>query len=134
MNEIVSGLYRRFKDWSQRGFSAEDVTWCEVKADVIRLLATAPPAAIPAAPSEAGKQRFRWTDGTRTLKQDVLSAVHTYADSKPENDPSDPESWESWFKAAFDLCGDRIGDIFDEHERRAALAQPAPVQPPEEQA
>ncbi len=53
VNEIVSGLYRRFKDWSQRGFSAEDVTWCEVKADVIRLIAATPPAAIPAAPSEA---------------------------------------------------------------------------------
>ena len=52
VNEIVSGLYRRFKDWSQRGFSAEDVTWCEVKADVIRLITATPPAAIPAAPSE----------------------------------------------------------------------------------
>lgn len=52
VNEIVSGLYRRFKDWSQRGFSAEDVTWCEVKADVIRLIAATPPAAIPAAAEE----------------------------------------------------------------------------------
>jgi hypothetical protein len=35
---IVAGLYRRFKDWSKRGFGPDDVTWCEVKADVINLL------------------------------------------------------------------------------------------------
>jgi hypothetical protein len=31
---IVTRLYRRFKDWSRRGFGPDDVTWCEVKADV----------------------------------------------------------------------------------------------------
>lgn len=36
---IVSALYRRFKDWSKRGFGPDDVTWCEVKADVLALLA-----------------------------------------------------------------------------------------------
>jgi hypothetical protein len=35
---VVSRLYRRFKDWSQRGFSAEDVTWCEVKADILAMI------------------------------------------------------------------------------------------------
>lgn len=39
VDEIVTGLYRRFKDWSQRGFGPDDVTWCEVKADVIALIA-----------------------------------------------------------------------------------------------
>ncbi|WP_314435826.1 hypothetical protein [Massilia timonae] len=39
VDAIVTGLYRRFKDWSKRGFSADDVTWCEVKADVIALIA-----------------------------------------------------------------------------------------------
>ena len=36
--EIVTALYRRFKDWSKRGFGPEDVTWCEVKADIEKLL------------------------------------------------------------------------------------------------
>ncbi|QRF55785.1 hypothetical protein [Variovorax paradoxus] len=58
VNEIVSGLYRRFKDWSQRGFSAEDVTWCEVKADVIRLITATAPAAIPAAPATDERSAF----------------------------------------------------------------------------
>jgi hypothetical protein len=39
VDAIVTGLYRRFKDWSKRGFGADDVTWCEVKADVIALIA-----------------------------------------------------------------------------------------------
>lgn len=37
-DEVVTQLYRRFKDWSQRGFTAEDVTWCEVKADILSLI------------------------------------------------------------------------------------------------
>ena len=40
VDAIVTGLYRRFKDWSKRGFGPDDVTWCEVKADVIALIAT----------------------------------------------------------------------------------------------
>lgn len=36
---IVTGLYRRFKGWSQRGFGPDDVTWCEVKADIESLIA-----------------------------------------------------------------------------------------------
>jgi len=39
---IVTALYRRFKDWSARGFGPEDVTWCEVKADLLALIAAAP--------------------------------------------------------------------------------------------
>lgn len=39
VDAIVTGLYRRFKDWSKRGFGPDDVTWCEVKADIIALIA-----------------------------------------------------------------------------------------------
>lgn len=54
---IVSSLYRRFKEWSKRGFGPEDVTWCEVKAEVEALIAmnrgdhakpTLPPAVLDA--------------------------------------------------------------------------------------
>jgi hypothetical protein len=51
-DEIVTRLYRRFKDWSKRGFGPDDVTWCEVKADVLALLA-APEVAQPAAQGES---------------------------------------------------------------------------------
>lgn len=37
-DEIVTRLYRRFKDWSRRGFGPDDVTWCEVKADVMAMI------------------------------------------------------------------------------------------------
>ncbi|MBB5444608.1 MULTISPECIES: hypothetical protein [unclassified Paraburkholderia] len=42
---IVTSLYRRFKDWSKRGFGPDDVTWCEVKADVLAMIAAAPRSA-----------------------------------------------------------------------------------------
>ncbi|CAM4133514.1 hypothetical protein KESI111651_04175 [Kerstersia similis] len=38
-DEIVSGLYRKFKEWSKRGFGPDDVTWCEVRAAVMDLMA-----------------------------------------------------------------------------------------------
>ncbi|WP_024767481.1 hypothetical protein [Pseudomonas nitroreducens] len=41
VDAIVTALYRRFKDWSARGFGPEDVTWCEVKADLLALVAQA---------------------------------------------------------------------------------------------
>jgi hypothetical protein len=37
-DEIVTQMYRRFKDWSKRGFSADEVTWCEVKAEINQLI------------------------------------------------------------------------------------------------
>jgi len=42
---VVSKLYRKFKEWSQRGFTADDVTWCEVRGYVAELLNTHPPTA-----------------------------------------------------------------------------------------
>lgn len=44
VDPIVSKLYKKFKDWSQRGFTADDVTWCEVRGYVAELLNTHPPA------------------------------------------------------------------------------------------
>ncbi|KQQ40412.1 hypothetical protein ASF61_06555 [Duganella sp. Leaf126] len=46
-DEIVSALYRRFRAWCGRGFGPDDVTWCEVKADVLALIAATPPTAPP---------------------------------------------------------------------------------------
>lgn len=39
VNAIVTGLYRLFKGWSKRGFGPDDVTWCEVKAEIQKLVA-----------------------------------------------------------------------------------------------
>ena len=83
----------------------------------------AAPQAVQAAVSVAHRKEF--TDGHRTLEQDVFSAIHDYAATKPEQDPDDPESWESWFEAAFDLLGTRVGQIFEEHAERSAPAHPA---------
>jgi len=41
VDEVVSRMYRRFKEWSKRGFGPEDVTWCEVRADVLAMIAKA---------------------------------------------------------------------------------------------
>ena len=35
---FVSALYRQFKEWEGRKFSADDVTWCMVRAKVEELL------------------------------------------------------------------------------------------------
>lgn len=37
-DEIVSRMFLRFRDWSRKGFGPEDVTWCEVRADVLALI------------------------------------------------------------------------------------------------
>jgi len=37
-DSIVTQLYVRFKEWSKRGFSADDVTWCEVKNEINQLI------------------------------------------------------------------------------------------------
>lgn len=37
-DKIVTSLYRRFKEWSARGFTADDVTWCEVKSEIQDLI------------------------------------------------------------------------------------------------
>lgn len=37
-DDVVTALYRRFKQWSEAGFGPDDVTWCEVKADIMALI------------------------------------------------------------------------------------------------
>lgn len=70
VDEIITALYRRFKDWSKRGFGPDDVTWCEVKADVMNLVAAASPA------NEAGAVAVKaltldeiWDDATNAVCQ-----------------------------------------------------------------
>lgn len=50
IDAAIRGLYRRFKDWSKRGFGPEDVTWCEVKSDLLAMFAML--TAIPASPAD----------------------------------------------------------------------------------
>ncbi len=81
------------------------------------LAAQAAPAAV------AGPSR-EFTDGTRTLRQDCISAIRDFASMRPE----EGETWESWFEAAFDMCQQRLAGIFDEHT--AAPQPPAEAQEP----
>jgi hypothetical protein len=37
IDAAVTRCYRRFKEWSNRNFSADDVTWCEVRADLVEI-------------------------------------------------------------------------------------------------
>jgi len=63
VDEIVTRLYRRFKEWSERGFGPDDVTWCEVRADVIEMVAlagTRPPATT-------GGEVEEWRDTYRVM-------------------------------------------------------------------
>lgn len=39
LDALTTKLYRRFKDWNKRGFGPDDVTWCEVRADLAAMLA-----------------------------------------------------------------------------------------------
>jgi hypothetical protein len=48
VERVVTQIYRRFNDWSKRGFGPDDVTWCEVKANIIELV-----TAMPRAPQES---------------------------------------------------------------------------------
>lgn len=57
-DEIITRLYRRFKDWSNREFTADDVTWCEVKADVLELIYAAPGGEDQAQPEASNVLRF----------------------------------------------------------------------------
>ncbi len=80
-------------------------------------------ASQPSAPQQGETAgAIRWTDGTRTLQQDVISAILDYAKSTPE----DGETWDSWFEAAFDLVQSRVREVFEERAARAgAQAMPS---------
>lgn len=167
VNEIVSGLYRRFKDWSQRGFSADDVTWCEVKADVIRLIEAAPAqAAIDAREQEDYPEGFDASCGipARFLQEANMTCASLTGDrtwdvkcvaaalqsaALASRDAAPAPAAAGGVKderAAFEAWAHKLGhDIhrsggtgYLRHtvqvmwmawQARAALAQPAPVQP-----
>lgn len=74
IDAIVTGLYRRFKDWSKRGFGADDVTWCEVKADVVALIAAG--AAERGAAARTGcKLMDQWIAGAQALDERAARAA-----------------------------------------------------------
>ena len=73
VDAIVTGLYRRFKDWSKREFSADDVTWCEVKADVIALIASGG-AAIAAQSQGAQTAYEELLQAARDLRGELVVA------------------------------------------------------------
>ena len=81
---------------------------------------TPQPAPAQAAPAAVAGPSRQFTDGTRSLRQDCISAIRDFASSRPEDD----EDWESWFEAAFGLCESRLSTIFDEHAA-APTTQPA---------
>jgi hypothetical protein len=71
-DEIVTRLYRRFKEWSKRGFGPEDVTWCEVKADVIALCQAARmPAPVADEPTVRVKATYVFDNETRYSEFDL---------------------------------------------------------------
>lgn len=70
-----------------------------------------------AAPAAASIPTRQFTDGTRTLRQDCISSIRDFASSTPE----EGEEWDVWFAAAFDLLGNRINAIFDEHATSAGV-------------
>jgi hypothetical protein len=37
-DEIITRLFKRFREWSRRGFGPDDVTWCEVRDDILQLI------------------------------------------------------------------------------------------------
>jgi hypothetical protein len=100
-------------------FAAAQLAPGEGIEDAVSRIAAALTAPQGVAYAELAEPVYQWTDGTRTLHQDVVSAIRDYAGSKPE----EGESWESWFEAAFDLLGVRVGEIFDEHALRASNGQ-----------
>jgi hypothetical protein len=81
---IVTRLYRRFKDWSRRGFGPDDVTWCEVRADVtaaILPLFAAREAAVRAealkeAAAKARNFSFRAQYTPDAIADDILAMIH----------------------------------------------------------
>lgn len=37
IDEAVTKIYRMFKEWNKRGFTEDDVTWCEVRAEIVNV-------------------------------------------------------------------------------------------------
>ena len=120
--ERLSELLRQHVD---KGDPVDVANFCAFLLARGEGIAAAPQAVQPAVHVA---HRHKFTDGHRTLKQDVFSAIHDYSATKPEQDHDDSESWESWFEAAFDLLGTRVGQIFEEHAERDAAAPAHPAE------
>lgn len=67
-DEIVTELYRRFKDWSKRGFTSDDVSWCEVKANINELISLRLKHLHPPNPSPARKPMTEMEVGEEILR------------------------------------------------------------------
>jgi uncharacterized protein YfaQ (DUF2300 family) len=76
IDAAVSRCYRRFKDWSKRKFNADDVTWCEVRADLIEIA-----QAMIATPATGSAPR---PDADVNLA-DELAKIARYFDEKVSN-------------------------------------------------
>lgn len=83
VDEIVTRLYRRFKSWSQRGFGPDDVTWCEVKADVLEMIRAFTP---PTQPVAVSVKPLEWESDRDTddgeIVQDAETSIGRYIASK----------------------------------------------------
>lgn len=132
-NDLIAaaaGTVAASSEWDVRGHLAASLTcWHRLTskeaAELVALFQGRPYVAPKGAAYAAlPKPVYQWTDGTRTLHQDVVSAIRDYAGSRPETG----EDWESWFEAAFDLLGRRVNEIFEEHTLRAARAPAESVQ------
>lgn len=131
-DEIVTQLYRRFKDWSKRGFGPDDVTWCEVKANVIELLTATP--SIAEKPSPAAKEA--WVRFQSMLADDDPAKDHFIAEKwewvAAENPPSRSDAdfqeevvwWDSELGEAV------TGDIYSGVDRRYTHWMPTGLQRP----
>lgn len=108
-------IWKRRALEAERDLRAERETASRLAAEINAIngptrLGEPAPTAQPAPAAVAGPSR-QFTDGTRSLRQDCISAIRDFASSRPEDD----EDWESWFEAAFGLCESRLSTIFDEH-------------------
>lgn len=81
VDPIVTKLYRKFKEWSQRGFTADDVTWCEVRGYVAELLNALPPKA-QGVPEGQIKELFQ-----------LAYLVDCLMTSKAEDNNGDAKEW-----------------------------------------
>jgi hypothetical protein len=38
LDQATTAIYRQFKEWNRRKFSADDVTWCEVRSEIEKII------------------------------------------------------------------------------------------------
>jgi hypothetical protein len=108
IDRVVTGLYRRFKDWSKHGFTADDVTWCEVRADVVALIRPAFEAKereIADERARVDRWQERWQDerdarlSAEAKLAQAVEALEPFNDMLGEDDdgyPDDTKLTVSW--------------------------------------